>query len=59
MRKCMLNHNRFFLLLVFEKIVDRTPEPKEPIPKEESKKRNVIDLSEETDSDDDFVVKRV
>ena len=34
-------------------------EPKEPVPKEEIKKRNVIDLSEETDSDDDFVVKRV
>ena len=32
-------------------------EPKETKP--EPKKRNVIDLSEETDSDNDFVVKRV
>ena len=32
-------------------------EPKEP--EQKPKKRNIIDLSEETDSDDDFVVKRV
>ena len=35
-------------------------EPKEPEPEQQkTKKRNVIDLSEETDSDNDFVVKRV
>ena len=27
--------------------------------KQETKKRNIIDLSEETDSDEDFVLKRV
>ena len=36
-------------------------ENKEPEQKQETKKRNIIDLSEETDtdSDDDFVVKKV
>ena len=33
--------------------------PKEPTQKQESKKRNIIDLSEDIDSDDDFILKRV
>ena len=37
----------------------KEPEQQEQEPTANAKKRNVIDLSEDTDDDDDFVLKRV
>ena len=48
------------LQLVDIKCTICTETKEEPKQKQETKKRNIIDLSEETDSDDDdFVLKRV
>ena len=47
------------LQLVDIKCAICTKTKEEPAQKQESKKRNIINLSEETDSDDDFVLKRV